>query len=152
MPPKFTNSTKCKSTSDSGKAPKKTKHGSEEHSLEMTSQQVGEDIELTTHTLTAVTSSTKVDDVENDAYEMHKCVTADLTVMLMINLWKERMSKKWHTLIYTFFGSVPKIEYIIFPSLLFSTIFYLFYLHYSLFRKHCLMHFFFFFLEMRVVS
>ena len=51
----------------------------------MTSQQVGEDIE-TIHTPTAVTSSTEVDDVENDADEMHKCVTADLTVMLMINL------------------------------------------------------------------
>ena len=85
MPPRLTNSTKCKSTSDSGKALKKTKHGSEEHSSEMTSQQVGEDIE-TTHTPTAVTSSTEVDDVENDADEMRKCVTANLTVILMINL------------------------------------------------------------------
>ena len=78
MPLKLTNSTRHK-------APKKTKHGFEEHGLETTSQQVGEDIE-TTHTPTAVTSSTKVDDVENDADEMCKCVTANLTVMLMINL------------------------------------------------------------------
>ena len=85
MPLKLTNSTRHKSTSDSGKAPKKTKHGFEEHGLETTSQQVGEDIE-TTHTPTAMTSSTKVDDVENDDDEMHKCVTADLTVLLMINL------------------------------------------------------------------
>ena len=84
MPPKLTNSTKHKSTSDSPKAPKKTEHGSEEHGLETTSQQVGENIE--THIPTAMTSSTEVDDVENDADEMHKCVTADLTVMLMINL------------------------------------------------------------------
>ena len=85
MPLRLTNSTKRKSTSDSGKAPKKTKHGSEAHSSETTSQWVGEDIE-TTHTPTAMTSSTEVDDVENDADEMHKCVTANLTVMLMINL------------------------------------------------------------------
>ena len=86
MLPKLTNSTKHRSTGDSGKAPKKTKHGSEEHNLETTSQWVGEDVELTTHTPTAMTSSTKVDDVENDADEMHKCVTAYLTVMLMIKL------------------------------------------------------------------
>ena len=47
MPLRLTNSTKHKSTSDSGKAPKKTKHGSEEHGSEMTWQGVGEDIETT---------------------------------------------------------------------------------------------------------
>ena len=86
MPPKLANSTKRKSTSDSCKAPKKTKHGSEEQCLEKTSQWVGEDIELTIHTQTTTAmsdKSTKVDDVENDANEMCKCVTANLTDQFM---------------------------------------------------------------------
>ena len=88
MPPKHTttkNSTKCKSTGDSSKEPKKTKYGEEqgpEHLERRTSQCFEEDISqpmTQTQTMTARVldraAGSEVEEIESNTDELSKCGT-----------------------------------------------------------------------------
>ena len=88
MPPKHTttkNSTKCKSTGDSSKAPKKTKYGEEqgpEHLERKTEQSFEEDISqpmTQAQTMTAGASdraaSSEVEEIESNTDKSSKCRT-----------------------------------------------------------------------------